>query len=88
MNPALFEFGAAILVVAVTVALVVSFSRHATAASEKRMMHMLTRAGADPEFSRHDDTWAILQVARGRCSGCRSGSNSSRVRICAGSGPA
>jgi hypothetical protein len=72
MNPTLFEIGVAIFMVAVSVALVVWFSRHAAAASEKRMMHMLTCAGVDPRFSGHDDTWAILQVARGRCSRCRS----------------
>ena len=72
MNPALFEFGATIFMVTVSVALVVWFSGRAAAASEKRMMHMLARAGADPGFSGHDDTWAILQVARGRCSRCRS----------------
>jgi hypothetical protein len=36
------------------------------------MMQMSMCAGVDPEFSRHDDVWAILHVARGRCSGCRS----------------
>lgn len=71
MNPTLFETGMAIFMVAFIVALVVWFFRHAAAASEKRLMHMLTRAGVDLEFSRHDDTWAILQVARVRCSGCR-----------------
>lgn len=72
MNPALFELGVAIFMVAVSVALVVWFSRHAASASEERMMRMLTCAGVDSRFSGHDDTWAILQVARGRCSRCRS----------------
>ena len=72
MNPTLFEIGVTIFMVVVSVALVVWFFGHAPAASEKRMMHMLTRAGVDPEFSRHVDTWAILHVARGRCSRCRS----------------
>lgn len=72
MSPTSFEIGMAIFMVAVSVALVVWFFRHAAAASEKRMMHMLTRAGVDLAFSGHDDTWAMLQVARGRCSGCRS----------------
>lgn len=72
MNPTLFEIGVAVCIVAVSVALVEWFSRQTAAASEKRMMHMLTRTGVDVEFSRHDDAWAILQVARGRCSRCRS----------------
>lgn len=72
MNPALFEIGVAVFAAAVSVALVVRFSRHAASASEKRMVHMLMCAGVDPRFSGHDDTWPILQVARGRCGRCRS----------------
>jgi hypothetical protein len=37
MNPTSFEIGVAIFMVAVSVALVVCFFRHAAAASEKRM---------------------------------------------------
>jgi hypothetical protein len=72
MNPALFEIGTAIFVAAVGVALVMWFSRRAASASERRMTHMLTCTGVDPRFSGHDDTWAILQVARARCSRCPS----------------
>jgi hypothetical protein len=73
MNPTLFEIGVVVFILAVSVAaLVVWFLRHAAASSEKRMTHMLTRASVDPEFSGHDDIWAILHVARGRCSACRS----------------
>lgn len=72
MNPTLFEIGVVIFTVAASVALVTWFFRHMAAASEKRMMHMLTRASVDPEVTRHDDIWAILHVARGRCSRCRS----------------
>jgi len=71
MNPTLFEIGVAILMVAVSVALVVWFSRYVAAASERRMMHMLTRAGVDPEVARHGETEAILQDVRRRCGGCR-----------------
>ena len=73
MNPTLLELGAAVFAAAASVALVVRFSRHAASHSEKRMMHMLMRAGVDPGFSGHDDTWPILQVARGRCGRCRAG---------------
>jgi hypothetical protein len=71
MNPTLFEIGVAILMVAVSVALVVWFSRYVAAASERRMMHMLTRAGVDPEVARHGDTEAILEDVRRRCGRCR-----------------
>jgi len=72
MNPTLFEIGAAIFMVAVSVALVVWFYRHVAAASEGRMMHMLTRAGVDPEIARQGDIEAITQDVRSRCVRCRS----------------
>jgi hypothetical protein len=71
MNPTLFEIGVATLMVAVSVALVVWFSRTVAAASDRRMMHMLARAGVDPEVARHGDTEGRLQDARRRCGGCR-----------------
>ena len=72
MNPTLFEIGVAIFMVAVSVALVVWFSRYIAAASERRMVQMLTRAGVDPEVARHGDTEAIIQDVRSRCRKCRS----------------
>jgi hypothetical protein len=72
MNPTLFEIGLAIFMVAVTVALLAWFLRYLAAASERRMMHMLTRAGVDPEVARQGDTQAIIQDVRSRCSKCRS----------------
>jgi len=72
MNPTLFEIGVAIFIVAVSVALVVWFLRDVAAASERRIMHMLTRAGVNPEVARHGDTEAIIQDVRSRCLRCRS----------------
>ena len=72
MNPTLFEIGLATFMVAVSVALIVWFSRYMVAASGKRMMHMLTRAGVDPEVATHGDTAAIMQAVRRRCIRCRS----------------
>jgi hypothetical protein len=72
MNPTLFEIGVAIVMVAVSVALIVWFSRYMVAASGKRIMQMLTRAGVDPEVARHGDTEAIIQDVRRRCIRCRS----------------
>jgi hypothetical protein len=71
MDPTLFEIGVAISMVAVSVALVVWFSRYVATASERRMMHMLTRAGVDPGVARHGDTEAILEDVRRRCGRCR-----------------
>ena len=71
MNPTLFEIGVAIFMVAVSVALIVWFLRYQAAASEGRMMHMLTGAGVDPEIARHGDTEAIIQDLRSRCGKCR-----------------
>jgi hypothetical protein len=71
MNPTLVEIGVAISMVAVSVALVVWFSRYVATASDRRMMHMLTRAGVDPEVARHGDTEAILEDVRRRCGRCR-----------------
>jgi len=72
MNPTLFEIGLAIVMVAVSVALIVWFSRYMVAASGKRMMQMLTRAGVDPEVARHSDTEGIIQDMRRRCIRCQS----------------
>ena len=71
MNPTLFEIGVATFMVAVSVALVVWFSRHVAAVSGRRMLHMLTRAGVDPEVARQGDTEAIMQDVRSRCGKCR-----------------
>ena len=71
MNPTSFEIGVAVFMAAVSIALVVWFSRYMAAASGKRMMHMLARAGVDPEVARHGDTEAIIQDVRNRCGRCR-----------------
>ena len=72
MNPTFFEIGTAIVMVAVSVALVMWFSRYLAVASGKRMMHMLTGVGVDPEVARHGDNEAIIQDVRSRCLRCRS----------------
>ena len=71
MNPTLFEIGVAIFMVAVSVALVVWFSRYVAAVSGRRMMQMLTRAGVDPEIAKQGNTEAIIQDVRRRCGRCR-----------------
>jgi len=70
MNPTLF--GVAILMLAVSAALVAWFARDLAAVSGRRMMHMLARAGLDPEIARHGDTEAVIREARSRCRRCRS----------------
>jgi len=71
MNPTLFEISVAIVMVAVSVALVVWFSRYVAAVSGRRMMQMLTRAGVDPEIVRQGNAEAIIQDVRRRCGRCR-----------------
>ena len=56
MNPTLFEISVAIVMVAVSVALVLSFSKYLAATSGRRMMRMLTRAGVSPEVAAQGDT--------------------------------
>jgi uncharacterized protein DUF6455 len=72
MNPTLFQIGVAIVMVAVSAALIVWFARSMAAASGRRTMQMLTRAGVDPEIARHGDTEAIIRDVRRRCIRCRS----------------
>jgi len=72
MNPTLFEIGVAALMVAVSVALIVWFSRYMAVASGRRMMHMLMRAGVDPEVAKQGDTDAIIHDVRSRCRRCQS----------------
>ena len=72
MNPTLFEIGAAIVMMTVSVVLIVWFLRYMVAASGRRMMRMLTRAGVDSEVARHGDTEAIIKDVRSRCLRCRS----------------
>ena len=72
MNPTLFEIGVAVVMVAVSVALIVWFIRYLARASGRRMMQMLMRAGVDPEVARQGDAKAITQDVRSRCQKCRS----------------
>ena len=70
MIPTLFEIGVAMLMVAVSIALVVWLSRDMAAVSGRRMMNMLAHAGVNPEVARCGD--AIMRDVRSRCRGCRS----------------
>jgi len=72
MNPTLFEIGVAIFMLAVSIALVVWFFRYTAAASGRRMIHMLTGVGVDPEVARQGDNEAIMRDVRSRCLRCRS----------------
>ena len=71
MNPTSFEIGLALFMVAVNIALAVWFARHLAAASERRMIHMLTRAGVDSEVVRRGGT-EVIQDVRSRCRRCPS----------------
>ncbi len=72
MNPTLSDIGVALVMVTVSVALIVWFSRYLAAASERRMIQMLARAGVDPEVARRGDTKAIMRDVRSRCLHCQS----------------
>ena len=72
MNPTLFEFGVAALMVGVSVALIVWFLRDMAAASERRMMNMMTRAGGDGDVAKDGGTVAIARDVWSRCRRCRS----------------
>jgi hypothetical protein len=72
MSPTLFEIGVALLMITVSVALIVWFSRYVAATSQTRMMRMLARAGVDPEVARRGDNEAIMRDVRSRCVRCPS----------------
>ncbi len=72
MNPTLFEIGVAVVMLAVSVAMVVSFIKYMATASEARMTRMLARAGGDLAAVRQGATGAILHDARSRCRSCPS----------------
>ena len=70
MSPTLFEIGVALFMVAVSVALIGWFARSLASASGRRTMHMLTRAGVDPEVARRGDAEALMQDVQRRCRRC------------------
>jgi len=72
MTPTLFEFGAAMIMVAVSVVLVVWFFEHTAATSEERMARMMARTGVDPAVARRADAETIMQDVQRRCQRCPS----------------
>lgn len=71
MSPTLFEIGAALVMVAVIVALLVWFARSLAASSERRMIRMLMRAGVNLDIAARGDKEAIIEDIRSRCRKCR-----------------
>lgn len=72
MNPTLPEISIAIVMVAVSVALLVWILRSMATSSERRMTRMLRRAGLDPEIATHGDTEGVIHEIRSRCRKCSS----------------
>lgn len=72
MNPTTLEISVAILMLAVSIALIAWIGRSMRAASERRMMRMLKRAGLDPEIATQPDTEAVIKEVRRRCQKCQS----------------
>jgi hypothetical protein len=70
MNMSLFQIIAAIIMVAATFALVVTFRRYKRAGSERRMVNMLERVGLDPALASSGDYETIMKEVRQRCGNC------------------
>jgi len=72
MNPTLFDITVAIVMVAVSLAMLVLFQRYLAAASARRMTCMMTRLGLDPGISARGgpQTEVIMKEARSRCRRC------------------
>ena len=72
MNPTMFEISVAIIMVAVSIAIVVWFQGHLAAASGRRMMRMMTLVGLDPGIAEHGGprTKTIMKIVRYRCRKC------------------
>ncbi len=74
MNPTMFEINAAIVMVAVSVAIIMWFRRYLATASAGRMTRMMTRAGLDILVATRGDprTEHVMKEARYRCRKCMS----------------
>lgn len=70
MNPTLLQIEVAIVMVAVSVALLVWFLSYLGVTSEKRLMRMLKHAGVNPEIAAQGNTEAIIKDVRSRCRKC------------------
>jgi len=73
MNPTTLEIGIAILMVAMSIAMVVWFRGYLSAASAGRMTDMMTRVGLDPQRATGGDPRlkAIMKNVRYRCRKCQ-----------------
>lgn len=71
MSPTMLEISAAILILAVSIALIVWIRRRMRTASERRMMRMLKRAGLDPKIVTHPDIETAFKEVRRRCRKCQ-----------------
>jgi hypothetical protein len=68
----MFEINVAIILVAVSVAMLIWFRRSLVVASARRMMRMMTRADLGPAIGPEADpqTGAVMKEARRRCRNC------------------
>ncbi len=72
MNATMFEFSAAIFMVAVCAALIVWFIKYMGSTSERRMVRMLKRVGLDPNIANEGSTDVVVRGVRCRCRNCPS----------------
>lgn len=71
MDPVILNILIAIFMVAIGAVVVVWFLGYKRAASERRMIRMLSRAGVDPYVIQRGDTRAIISDVRRRCRKCQ-----------------
>lgn len=72
MDNSLIQIVGAVLMIAVTVGLVVTWRRYQASNSERRMLTMLESVGLDPAIASSGDLNAIMDEVRKRCRHCQS----------------
>ena len=72
MDSPAFEIVVAIAMVVVSAGFIMWIRRYKEAGSQRRMKHMMERAGLDPEIATYGDGEAIIQEVRRRCRRCAS----------------
>ncbi len=72
MDNSLIQIVGAVLMIAVTVGLVITWRRYQAKNSERRMLTMLESVGLDPAIASSGDLNAIMHEVRERCRHCQS----------------
>lgn len=72
MNLSLMQIVIAILMAAVTAALVFAYRNYLAANAERRMLSMIDSLGLDPSIAKSSDLETIMSDVRQRCKSCTS----------------